>query len=278
MESYKIRNTMKNTRIYIAALSLIWLLLAASCKLPAPEKKEVAQRVKHNYIILLDLSDRLIVQDRQPQRDKQIIRDIYGLFEDRVRQNLYIKSRDEIKVVIAPQVGTGLNRNLFEDRLYVNMDHIQNIYRRPREEERRNAFFANLDTLYRQAVFSSTTTDYHGADIWKYFYEDLKMDYVTEENTENFLFILTDGYPIVGKNRNKLLEVRSQFPDLHIVLMEAAPREKDLEWDSIMSVWQEWFEGMGIEEYTLIKRGSITKEMEEVKKIVSDDKPTLASR
>ena len=50
-------------------------------------------------------------------------------------------------------------------------------------------------------MFSKTPEDYHGADIWKYFYEDLKVDYSTDTLTENYLFIITDGYPIVGKQQ-----------------------------------------------------------------------------
>lgn len=253
-------------------------IMVTSCKLPSPEKKESQPRIQHNYIVLLDLSDRLIVQINQPERDKQIIRRIYELFEDRVRKNLYIKSKDEIKVVIAPQLGSGVNRDVFEDRLYVNMDNIQNVYRKLNEDQRRKNFFANLDTLYREAVFSQDTDDYYGADIWKYFYEDLAMDYSNEPLTENYLFIITDGYPIVGTNRNKLLQVKNTFPDLHIVLLEAAPRKKDMEWDHVMEIWQEWFDGMGVEKYTLIKRGSITKELEEVKELVSAKPVSLAGK
>jgi hypothetical protein len=268
--------SMQNTAT-IGVMALI-LIMVASCKLPSPEKKEVKPRIKHNYIVLLDLSDRLIVQHNQPERDKQIIRNLYELFEDRVRQNLYIKSKDEIKVVIAPQLGSGLRRDVFEDRLYVNMDNIKSVYRKLNEDQRREDFFANVDTLYRQAVFSNQTEDYHGADIWKYFYEDLSLDYSNEGLTQNYLFIITDGYPIVGANRKKLLEVKNTFPDLHIVLLEASPREKDMEWDQVMEVWQEWFDGMGVEEYTLIKGGSITKELEEVKRLVSHKPVTLAGK
>jgi len=62
--------------------------------------------------------------------------------------------------------------------------------------------------------------------------------------------------------------VKNEFPNLSIVLMEAAPREKDMEWDRIMLVWEEWFDQIGIQEYTLIKRGSITKELEQIKDLV----------
>lgn len=245
---------------------IVFLCVIGSCTLPPPDKK-VEERTKHNYIVLLDLSDRLIVQNDQPSRDKQIIQQLYTLFEQKVRNDLYIKSRDEIKVVIAPQVGSNVRRDVFEDRLYVNMQNVNKISRKAQEDDRKKKFFENLDTLYRHAVFSRKSEDYHGADIWKYFYEDLKNDYSRDPHTKNYLFILTDGYPIVG-HQNKLWLVKNEFPDLEIVLLEAAPREADLEWDHVMGVWQEWFRTIGIKHYTLIKRGSITKEMEQIKDIV----------
>jgi hypothetical protein len=253
-------------------------MVMVSCNLPAPDKKQKTVRTKHNYIILLDLSDRLIVQENQPSRDKQIIKSLYTAFEEKVKKDLYIKSRDEFKVVIAPQLGAGLRRDVFEDRLYVNMDNIRNVYRKTKEVERRENFSANLDTLYSNAVFSQVPEEYHGADIWKYFYEDLRVDYSNDADTENFLFILTDGYPIVGKDRNKLLEVKNEFPNLKVILVEAAPRERDLEWDRIMGVWEEWFDKIGVEEYTLIKRGSITKEIEQMNDVVAVQPASIAKR
>jgi hypothetical protein len=252
--------------IYVYALTL-FLIINIGCEMPKPKEKKV--NIKHNYIVLLDLSDRLIVQENQPDRDKEIIKELYSLYEGRVKKNLYIKSRDEFKVVMAPQKGSQLQREIFEDRLYVNMDNIKNIYRKPREKERRDSFYANIDTLYQQAVFSKNPESYHGADIWKYFYEDLKVDYASDSLTQNFLFILTDGYPIVGKTQVKLQEVKDQFPDLHIVLIEAAPREEDLEWDRIMTVWEDWFNEIGVKNYTLIKRGAISKEIEQIGEIVA---------
>jgi len=264
--------------LFTLCLTGVILVFAAGCKLPSPEKKKTEARINHNYIILLDLSDRLIVQINQPERDKEIIRDLYSLFEEKVRKELYIKSGDQIKVVMAPQLGAGIRRDVFEDRLYVNMRNIKNVFRKLKEEERRKNFYANLDTLYSNAVFSKSPQDYNGADIWKYFYEDLKMDYSKDPLTENYLFILTDGYPIVGRNQNKLLGVTNEFPNLHIVLLEAAPREKDMEWDHIMRNWEEWFTKMDVKKYTLVKRGSITKELEQIKEIVKGEPVVLARR
>ena len=262
-------NNIKRLSVYFSA---VVFLICLGCSMPAPKEKSASVvRPKHNYIVLLDLSDRLIVQENQPQRDRQIISHLYSLFEEKVKKDLYIKSRDEMKIVIAPQAGSRLRRDEFEDRLYVNMENIKNIYRKSQEDERRKNFEANIDTLYRKAVFSSRPEDYHGADIWKYFYEDLKVDYSRDEMTENYLFILTDGYPIVGKDQNKLREIKNQYPDLNIVLLEATPREKDMEWDRMMGVWEDWFARIGVKKYTLIKRGAITKELEQIKELLASD-------
>jgi hypothetical protein len=243
------------------------LILAVSCAPPPPEDKSITE--KHNYIVLLDLSDRLIVQKDQPNRDKELLNYIYAQFEERVKKNLFIRSRDEIRVVIAPQKGSGLYRAEFEDKMYVNMDNIPAGLKRPKEEERRTRFLGAIDTLYQKAIFSKNPTDYYGADIWKYFYEDLKTDYSSDTLTKNFLFILTDGYPIVGKDLAKLQPVKNSFPDLKIVLIEAAPRDKDMEWDRIQELWQEWFNNMGIKDYQFIKRTAISKEKDIINEIMS---------
>jgi hypothetical protein len=245
----------------LAFMALLW-----ACQPPEPVKRGLS--VKHNYIILLDLSDRLIVQPDQPARDKEIIRAIYKIFEERVKKDLYIRSRDEIKVVIAPQRGSGLRSDVFENELYINMENILKVFRRAKEAERRDTFNLALDELYRKAIFSNSSEDYYGADIWKYFYEDLQDDYSEDTLTQNYLFILTDGYPIVGKNSKKLEPVQKNFPDLKIILIEGSPREKDLEWDHVMKIWTEWFDSMKVRDYRFIKRKALSKEIESVRAAV----------
>jgi len=245
----------------------IALMLLASC-MPPQEEKELPTPVKHNYIILLDLSDRLIVQDNQPERDIELIKQIYTLFEERVRKQLYLRSRDEIRVVIAPQRGANLRNEVYEDSLYTNMENIPGVLRRKTEEERRSIFYNNLDKLYDQAVFSSNPKDFYGADIWKYFYEDLKVDYVRDTLTQNFLFLFTDGYPIVGRDLTKLQTVKEKYPELKVILMEAAPRDKDMEWDRVIELWEAWFESMKIEDYQFMKRGALSKEKDMLREIL----------
>jgi hypothetical protein len=255
-----------HNKLKITILVVIATMLA--CQPPAPVKKGLS--VKHNYIILVDLSDRLIVQHDQPARDKEIIRSIYQIFEQRVKSDLYIRSRDEIKVVIAPQRGSRLRTDIYEDQLYVNMDNIPNVYRRAKEAERRDTFNLALDELYQKAVFSKVPKEYYGADIWKYFYEDLKDDYASDTLTQNYLFILTDGYPIVGKNLSKLQPVKKNFPDIQIILVEGSPRDKDMEWDHIQEMWISWFESMNVKNYEFIKRKALSKEIEAINARISN--------
>ena len=245
------------------------MLLLASC-MPPQEEKKISTAVKHNYIILLDLSDRLIVQDNQPERDKELIKHIYTLFEERVKKQLYLRSRDEIKVVIAHQRGADLKSEVYEDSLYIDIENIPAVLRRKQEEERRSVFFDNLDKLYDQAVFSSNPKDFYGADIWRYFYEDLKVDYVSDTLTQNFLFLFTDGYPIVGKDLTKLQPVKEAYPDLRIILIEAAPRDKDMEWDRVIDLWEEWFDSMKIDDYEFVKRMALSKEKDMLREILGD--------
>ena len=256
---------MKQRNTYIPVI--IALMLLASC-MPPQEEKELPTPVKHNYIILLDLSDRLIVQDNQPERDKELIKQIYTIFEEQVKSQLYVRSRDEIRVVIAPQRGADLRNEVYEDSLYTNMENIPGVLRRKTEEERRAIFHRNLDALYDQAVFSTNPKDFYGADIWKYFYEDLKVDYVTDTLTQNFLFLFTDGYPIVGKDLTKLQSVKEPYPDLKVVLIEAAPRDKDLEWDRVIELWEEWFDSMEIKDYEFVKRMALSKEKDMLREIM----------
>ncbi|MBN2274197.1 MAG: hypothetical protein JXK95_07680, partial [Bacteroidales bacterium] len=203
-------------KVCLFLLVMTGLFIFNACKPPVPPSSQIIYD-KYNIILLLDLSDRIIVQENQPARDKEIIKHIYSVFEQKVRNDLYLKSRDEIKVVIAPQLGSGLPYEVFEERLYVNMESINNFQRRKEEEIRREKFYANLDTLYNKAEFSSVPAEYYGADIWKYFYEDLKDDYSRDTLTTNFLIILTDGYPIVGRDKEKLQPIKNKFPDLKVV-------------------------------------------------------------
>jgi hypothetical protein len=171
-------------------------------------------------------------------------------------------------VVIAHQRGSSLQTELYEDSLFINIESIPAVHRRKQEDQRRQVFHDNLERLYAEAVFSDDPEKYYGADIWRYFYEDLKVDYVKDTLTRNFLFLFTDGYPIVGKDLSKLQPVKEDYPDLKIVVIEAAPRDKDMEWDKVIELWTEWFESMEIGDFEFVKRMALSKEKDLIRDIV----------
>jgi len=50
--------------------------------------------------------------------------------------------------------------------------------------------------------------------------------------------------------------------------MEAAPRDKDMEWDRVIELWEAWFESMKIEDYQFMKRGALSKEKDMLREIL----------
>ena len=64
----------------------------------------------------------------------------------------------------------------------------------------------------------------------------------------------------MGKDLTKLQPVKEAYPDLKIILIEAAPRDKDMEWDRVMDLWEEWFDSMKIDDYEFVKRLALSKE------------------
>ncbi len=47
---------------------------------------------------------------------------------------------------------------------------------------------------------------------------------------------------------------------MKVILMEAAPRDMDMEWDRVNELWKSWFESMNIDSYMAVKRMALSKE------------------
>jgi hypothetical protein len=74
----------------------------------------------------------------------------------------------------------------------------------------------------------------------------------------------------VGKDLAKLQTVKEDYPDLKIVLIEAAPRDRDMEWDRVIELWEDWFDSMEIGDYQFVKRMALSKEKDLLLEIVED--------
>ncbi|HUR11181.1 MAG TPA: hypothetical protein VM012_07415 [Flavitalea sp.] len=272
----------------------------------AEAKRETPVIPKENYIVLLDLSDRILFNNQQQvARDFTVVKCIYAVFKSKLNSkdptHLYYAVNDKLKLLIAPQKSTP--RNLYEmaGNLRIELAAEAPEKKAAAVEETEKTFNATLPEIYRQAVISNNTTDYSGADIWKYFNEDLEDD--MEENGMNTLFIITDGYMDFEKTEDRpvrnnrfsscvqiinalksssdwdkkfdegdygLLPVGKKFPNLRVVLVGINPKEEwNGEYNLLTRIWTKWFHEMGIQSYRLIKEDNINEVRESIEKFMN---------
>jgi len=269
-------------------LVIILSVLISSCSTDKTEQPTVKQ--PENYIILLDLSDRLL-NDGQANQDIELIFHIFEKYESTVRNNLIINSKDKFRIVIAPQEKMNINQSQLESQFYLDMSKINIAEKRNELEKFKKNLKDNLSNLYSKVMDNKTkTSDFQGADIWKYFNDFLSGD-IAQEN-KNQLFILSDGYfdfeptsnrknvenksstsfflnivrgktnwqEIIENKGYGIIPVNKQFDSLSVCLMEIYPKYTNLdETDMIQFVWKRWLDEMNIKETGFIPHTSIPK-------------------
>jgi hypothetical protein len=158
-------------------------------------------------------------------------------------------------------------------------------------------------------VISNNSTSYAGADIWKYFNEDLQDD--LEKDAQNTLFIITDGYmdfeSLQGRaSRNNrytsctqiinnlkkapdwnsrfkegdygLLPVNKRFPNLKVIVLELNPKDDWTgEYNLLTTIWSKWFNEMGIKSFAFIKDDNINEINESIEKLLKVKLPSSAN-
>ena len=269
--------------------AIILVLFISSC---SNEKatKPIIQKQSENYIILIDLSDRLL-NEGQVEQDLELICSLFEKFESTVRNNLIINSHDNFRIVIAPQEKMAVNRSQYEGLFYLDMSKIDIAEKRTKLEQFKENLKSNLSNLYSEAILNKTkSSDFQGADIWKYFNDFLSGD--LKSGNKNQLFILSDGYfdfeassvkksvegkstsstflksvrgktnwkELIEKNNYGIIPVEKQFESLSVCLMEVYPKYKNLdETDMLQFVWSKWLVEMNIENFGFIPHASIPK-------------------
>ena len=237
-------------------------------------QKDIPPPTKDNYIVLLDLSDRILYNHQQQvAKDLSALQNIYAIFKSNLDvkdpTHLYYSVNDKLKVLIAPQRTTPKNLYDMVGNLRVDMGSEQPEKKSKDVEETEKTFTSTLPDIYKQAVISNNSNAYSGADIWKYFKEDLEDD--LEKDGQNTLFIVTDGYMDLDKkeerpdhpNRfascSRIINVLKKYPDwekkfdegdygllpvgktfshLRVVLLEINPKEDwNDEYSLLTKIW-----------------------------------------
>ncbi len=292
----------------IGLIALI-ALLALSCnefqQAVKEAKNEIPPPPKNNYIVLLDLSDRILANNQQQvAKDLTVIRNIYGLFKSNLNKkdpsHLYYGLNDKLKILIAPQKTTP--GKLYEESglLRVDIAAEQPEKKAKLVKESEKNFNTILPEVYKQALVSKHSSGYTGADIWKYFNEDLTDDLDTD--ADNTLFILTDGYMDFEKSEDRpsmnnrytscaqiinhlktfpdwntkfekgdfgLMPVTKKFPHLKVVLLQLNPSQDWAgEYPLLTKIWSKWFKEMSIDTFSFIKNDNIGEVMESMEKFM----------
>ena len=271
----------------------------------AEAKRETPIVPKENYIVLLDLSDRILHNNQQQvAKDFSVVKCIYAAFRSKLNSkdptHLYYNVNDKLKLLVAPQKTTPPLLYELAGNLRVEMESESPEKKASLIDEAEKSFNTTLPEIYRQAVISNNTNDYSGADIWKYFNEDLEDDLV--EDGQNTLFIVTDGYMDFEKSEERpaqnnrftscaqiinalkgsadwnakfeqgdygLMPVGKKFPKLRVVLLEINPREQWTgEYNLLTKIWSKWFQEMGIPAYRFIKDDNINEVRESIEKFM----------
>ncbi len=142
-------------------------------------------------VVVLDLSDRLLVPG-QSEKDRAAIFSAFEVFENSVRAQLFIKSKDVFSVVILPQRNSALNGDHYETRLRLDMSRIPVAQKSARFAGYKKELWRTLAALYAEAGKGTKPSDYFGVDIWQFFNQSVN-DYLSP-TAANKVLLLTDGF------------------------------------------------------------------------------------
>ena len=244
----------------------------------------LSQNKANNYVVLLDLSDR-IIQKHQKDYDIKVIKTVFKKFEQSAQQNLFVKSEDAFCVRVIPQDGSAIDAYDYGQLLSLDLGQVSPQNRVSEFRKFKQNFYSHLSGLYDKAKFSDKSSDYKGVDIWQYFNESLEYD--LDLYKQNTLVVLSDGYfdfesfPQGFKNKNKftstafIKNLRSQnwreidkkndygiipirsFDKYQINVIVAGIRPKPYvnfldENNIIKYIWSKWLNEMNISEHTEI--------------------------
>jgi len=167
-------------------------IICYSCGSNSGAMDSSRHNIPENYVVLLDLSDRLINNPNQTDIDTTAIRTAFEKFEMAVKKQLVVKSKEIFSVRIIDQKGSNLPINNFENNLTLNLGAYTAAEKLIKLNQFKNEFGKYLKMLYQQAFLGTKSENYFGVDIWQYFNEQINTD--IKEGYKNQILVLTDGY------------------------------------------------------------------------------------
>lgn len=278
-----------NPKNSLRFLGTLLVALVCSCGNVGPADAPPVRPV--NYIVLLDLSDRLL-QPSQSASDQALIATVFAHFRKTVfEKKLVINSKDKFRVVIAPQPGVAYNPDAFMSELHLDMEPLPLGKKSLQAKAFEKSLPSTLKTLYTAATKGRhLPSDFAGCDLWKYFDQQLATDLVA--GADNRLVVLTDGYmdfedpkhvvsrghrststDFIAHLRNTLdwekameredwglLHAKVKLPNVQVSILEISPKNADLDEAPILhKVWRKWLTEMHAPHPSIISKFSLSK-------------------
>lgn len=269
-------------------MAIIAPLLIVSC---TPKKTAIQEKQPENYVILINMDDRLL-NNSQAEQDIALIIHIFEKYESVVRNNLIINSKDKFRIVIAPQENMeDININHYENSLFLDMSKFKTHEKVEKLENFKAGLKNELGKLYGEVTKNRTKhSDYKGAHIWKYYNDNLSSD--IKEECMNRLFIITDGYfdfesssarktegnrtttsnflnkvrgktnwkELIEKHDYGIIPIEKTFHSLSVCILEINPKYSNLdEMDMLHYIWHKWLGEMNIKNIYLIPHSGLSK-------------------
>jgi hypothetical protein len=283
----------------ILLFSFLSMLLLFGCDSDADTRAENGKPlVRKNYVVLLDLSDRLLTE-AQVQNDLEVIKQVMDQFVQTVKINLYVASHDRIKIVIAPQENSPVSAQAFHKILYLDMGQVP-LNEKRNVEHAVEQLYAQVEQLYARAASYEKREQYQGADIWKYFNDQLEFDFTTDNRytDRNYLVVLTDGYldfeqyngrrkegnryastrfvSTLARKHNTWEQAFEQqdygilalkdkdFSNLQVLVLEVSPHA-DYHYEILKATWQKWLKEAHIPVMLFLQKGNMATTREQIK-------------
>ncbi len=260
------------------------------------------QKIATQYIVLLDLSDR-ISQDGQIETDKTIIKNLFQNFKKDVFKHLIMNSKDRFQICIAPQKYLGFDKNLESDELTIDLSNFKSAEKLKKLTSYENLLGSKMDSLYDKAYKGKNPKNYQGSNIWQYFNEELPD--VTNEKYLTKLIVLTDGYfdfekgnaeikndkgstttsfisklrrhenwkEVMKKENYCILPINQSFKNLKICVTEIRSKEESNlnETEMLKYIWAQWLNSSLIDSnsYTTINHGPITNSKTKIEQFIN---------
>lgn len=184
------------------------LIFTTSLVFTSCSEEEVKTEMKPtNYIVVLDLSDRILLPE-QLDKDFYLIEKYFKAFEKNARRNLVLSSKDRFSVKIIPQKNSPLNVNHFEDLLQLYLDETEVQYKNKSLLALSESLPKVLNNLKKEAVYGKASNNYFGVDIWAYLHDSGMA--LSKPGFENKVLVITDGY-FDFESQSHVIQNKNQF-------------------------------------------------------------------